>query len=176
MTLPKGYAGKTRNSEEVERKYCAQCGHVRESHESGQGKATGTMPKGMKAKPSSACILCFCSEFMEKRHQHLPSIAPQQLQQQQRQRQKSKSKTPIGTGGDSSSFFFYSSSHIYWEDPGVQAPSTFDPSRVNTPNRDDNNNDDDANDQDQQQQGDNYNNNDDDAADTVDDVGGDYEF
>ncbi|MDQ4067542.1 MAG: hypothetical protein M3114_08150 [Thermoproteota archaeon] len=132
MTMPAGHdssRGRTTNSEEVGRKFCANCGHVRESHEPGEGKASGTMPKGMKAKPSSACILCFCSEFIEKKYQHLPSVAPQQLQQQQRQREKSKSKTPIGIGGDSSSFFFYSSSHTYWEDPGVHAPSSFDRSR-----------------------------------------------
>jgi hypothetical protein len=66
MTMPKGYAENT--SYQKERKFCANCGHVQESHESGDGG--GTMPKGMKAKPSTACILCFCSEFREKKHQH----------------------------------------------------------------------------------------------------------
>ena len=39
MTLPKGYARKTGYSQKAERKFCATCGHVRQSHGSGQGKA-----------------------------------------------------------------------------------------------------------------------------------------
>jgi hypothetical protein len=59
----------------------------------------GTLPKGMKSTvENNACSQCTCSAFSK--------------------RERSISRSPIGTD-KSSSFFYYSSSNAYWEDPGV---------------------------------------------------------